>query len=106
MARGAALQQGGATRILKGAAERLGARRGGMPWLERRHDAGATGRIARALGWFSLGLGLGGVAAPRTMAELSGIGQDDGHRTLMRVVGLREIASGFGILTQPRPASW
>jgi uncharacterized membrane protein len=58
------------------------------------------------LGWFSLGLGLAQVAAPGSVARLIGVTDDDSNRQVMRMVGLREIASGLGILSQPRPAGW
>jgi hypothetical protein len=61
-------------------------------------------RMASALGWFSIGLGLAEVVAPRTLTKLIGVKGD--HETLTRVMGLRELMSGIGILTQPRPAAW
>ena len=63
-------------------------------------------RLARALGWFSLGLGLAQIAAPSKVAQLIGVDDDDATITMMRVVGAREIASGIGILTQPKPTPW
>jgi uncharacterized membrane protein len=63
-------------------------------------------RLARALGWFSLGLGLAQVAAPSKVAQLIGVDDDDAAITMMRVVGAREIASGLGILTQTKPGPW
>lgn len=59
------------------------------------------GRLARGLGWFSLGLGLAGVVAPRGLTRLAGVRGD--HNVLVRLLGLREIASGIGILLQRRP---
>ncbi len=61
------------------------------------------GRLTHFLGWFSIGLGLAEVVAPRAIARLVGT---DNHRALIRCYGLREITSGVGILTQPRPAAW
>lgn len=62
--------------------------------------------LASALGWFSIGLGLAQIAAPRGVARLIGV-KDDGRNTaLMRTLGMRELASGIGILSQPRPAGW
>lgn len=58
-------------------------------------------RLARGLGWFSIGLGLAEVVAPRAIAKLVGVRHD--HRTLIRALGVREIAAGIGILTQRRP---
>ena len=61
-------------------------------------------RLARGLGWFSIGLGLAEVIAPQGLAELIGVSDD--RRVLVRMLGLREIASGIGILTRRRPAGW
>lgn len=61
-------------------------------------------QLARALGWFSIGLGLAEIAAPRGLAKFIGVSDD--HYGLFRFLGLREIASGIGILTQPKPAGW
>ncbi len=58
-------------------------------------------RWARALGWFSLGLGLAETVAPGSIARLIGIRPD--RKTVIRTMGLREIASGVGVLTQDRP---
>jgi uncharacterized membrane protein len=61
-------------------------------------------QLARALGWLSIGLGLAEVMAPRALARVIGV---SGERSLLlRLFGLREMASGVGILTQPRPAPW
>ncbi len=35
-----------------------------------------------------------------------GVRDDDKTRGALRVAGLREIASGIGLLTQPRPNGW
>jgi hypothetical protein len=59
--------------------------------------------VARGLGWFSIGLGLLEVFAPRSLERFLGIKH---HRLSMRVMGLREIASGMGILGGHRPATW
>ncbi|MEP7206691.1 MAG: cyclase dehydrase [Casimicrobiaceae bacterium] len=56
--------------------------------------------LARALGWFSVALGLAEVVAPRQVGRAIGV---ESHPNLLRAVGLREIASGVGILSgQPR----
>ena len=60
-------------------------------------------RWANGLGWFSIALGLAEVAAPRGIARLIGVRPD--HSTLIRAMGLRELASGVGILTQRTPAT-
>jgi uncharacterized membrane protein len=63
-------------------------------------------RRARGLGWFSIGLGLAQIGAPRTVARLIGVSDDDETRNTMFAIGLREITSGIGILSRPRPAGW
>jgi len=61
-------------------------------------------RAARALGWFSIGLGLAEVAAPRRLARLIGVEDDDTRRNILLAYGLREIASGVTILAADRPS--
>ena len=67
-------------------------------------DTGAE-RIATFLGWFSIGLGLAEVLAPKSFAKFIG---SKGKRTsfIRYACGLREITAGIGILTTPRPAEW
>ncbi|HET7114765.1 MAG TPA: SRPBCC family protein [Pyrinomonadaceae bacterium] len=63
-------------------------------------------RLARGLGWFSLGLGMTELLAPKFIARISGVSE---RRTgTIRLYGLREIASGIGIFSQknPAPALW
>jgi uncharacterized membrane protein len=72
----------------------------------RDHQTDAAERRARGLGWFSIGLGLAQIAAPRGVARMIGVEDDDRSRNAMFVIGVREIASGLGILSQPRPAGW
>ena len=67
-------------------------------------DGQQTAPFARALGWFSVGLGVTSLLAPHEMARLIGI--DDGSPAMLRLVGVREIVNGVGILTQPDPTPW
>src|ERR1044072_9099123 len=67
-------------------------------------DDGSAKRLATALGWFSIGLGLAEVLAPKGLAKLIGVRDD--YPILFRILGLREITSGVGILTQQKPACW
>lgn len=62
-----------------------------------------TQRVARALGWFSIGLGIVELAAPKTVARLSGIRACSG---VVRAFGVREIVTGVGILRGRKPAGW
>lgn len=59
-------------------------------------------RIAKGLGYFSIGLGLAELFAPRWLGRFIGAG--DEHRRLVQTFGLREIAAGVAILASPRPA--
>jgi uncharacterized membrane protein len=70
----------------------------------RRAEESSEQRLARGLGWFSIGLGLAQIGAPRAVARLIGVAGDDETRNTMFAIGLREIASGLGILSRPNPA--
>jgi hypothetical protein len=59
--------------------------------------------MAEGLGWFSIALGVAEFVAPRTVGRLIGVEPRAG---LMRLMGLREIISGVGILTQRNSAAW
>src|SRR5437868_3741812 len=64
-------------------------------------------QLARGLGWFSIGLGLAEVLTPRGIAKVAGLKGE--HTGLIRLFGLREIASGIGIFAQgrrPAAALW
>ena len=73
----------------------------------RARGNGGDGALARGLGWFSVGLGVAEVAAPGTdRAGDRRPGQRTTTEELLRAAGLREIASGIGILTRDRQAGW
>src|SRR3712207_9206638 len=57
-------------------------------------------QLARGLGWFSIGLGLAELLAPRGVAKVAGV---RGGTGLIRLMGLREIAHGVAIFAQGRP---
>jgi hypothetical protein len=57
---------------------------------------------ARALGWASIGIGLTELAGTKYVEEMLGVND---HATLLRAFGLREIASGVGILSQDEPTT-
>jgi len=60
-------------------------------------------QLARGLGWFSIGLGVAELLVPRAVARLIGTRP---HPTLIRLLGIREIASGIGILGRNQPEPW
>src|SRR5688572_1368806 len=61
-------------------------------------------RLARTLGLFSVGLGLSQILAPRGVARAIGLEDDDRNRKTMLALGVREMATGIGLLTRSRPA--
>lgn len=60
-------------------------------------------RLARGLGWFSVGLGLTELLAPSLIARISGVSEE--RTGLIRLYGLRELASGVAIFSQKNPAA-
>jgi uncharacterized membrane protein len=71
------------------------------PGSNRRVDRART--LADALGWFSIGLGLSELLAPKAIARATGLAD---HPALLRTLGMREIISGVGILGQHKPTGW
>ncbi|MFC7515602.1 SRPBCC family protein [Herbaspirillum sp. GCM10030257] len=69
----------------------------------RAPNAGRAEQLAKALGWFSIGLGLAQLLAPRQVSRAIGVAESP---TLMRAIGARELTAGVGILSQRRPANW
>ena len=57
-------------------------------------------QAAKLLGWTSLAVGATEIVATRQLEEVMGVGE---HRTLIRAFGVREIAAGVSILSQPGP---
>lgn len=60
-------------------------------------------KIARSLGWFSIGLGIAELMAPDRLARMLGI---DEHNKLMRTFGGRELGPGVALVTMRRTAPW
>lgn len=83
------------------APERAAAR---WPSDMRRMPAAVTPgeKAAQALGWFSIGLGLAEVIAPASVAAAVGVR----NPTLVRAMGVREILTGIGILSNRHPTGW
>lgn len=57
-------------------------------------------KIARALGWASLAIGVTEFAAPGFLERQLGV---KAHRGLLKALGVREALSGLAILTEKRP---
>jgi len=62
--------------------------------------------LANFLGWFSIALGTAQVSMPRAMCRLVGSAGKGSAPRVMRLMGVREIAQGTGILSRPRPTTW
>jgi hypothetical protein len=59
-------------------------------------------KLSNALGWFSIGLGLAELIAPRRLGRTLGVRRP----TMWRSYGLREIGTGLGILASSNPEPW
>jgi uncharacterized membrane protein len=70
-----------------------------------RSDRGGEG-LANFLGWFSIGLGAAQLLVPDRVADVVGMESGPRSRRAMRALGMREVASGVGILSRRRPAGW
>src|SRR5690348_125459 len=69
-----------------------------------RSSLGSGDQLARALGWFSLGLGLSELLAPRLVAGPLGMRGNEG---LLRAYGAREIGAGvLSLSTEKRAGLW
>ena len=62
-----------------------------------------TGKLAKGLGYFSIGLGLMELLMPAQVGEM--IGVSNRYRAFLPVLGLREIAHGATILSQQKPTA-
>lgn len=71
--------------------------------LRKVRDEQGNASLVEALGWFSVGLGIAQLAAPRAVSRLIGAPP---HSTLMRFLGLRELACGAGLLSGREPQAF
>ena len=62
--------------------------------------------VARGLGWFSIGLGVVQLLAPRQVSRFIGIQGIQGNEGMIRACGVREIITGVGILMTDNPKPW
>lgn len=68
------------------------------------HSQSSSDKLARGLGWLSLGMGLYKLLAPGKLTRQLGM---QGNESSMRACGAREIMSGIGALSDnPTPAIW
>jgi uncharacterized membrane protein len=64
-------------------------------------------QVATGLAWFSIGLGLAEILAPRSVARFIGL-PENAHNETLQALGVREVAHGVAILAQPdsAPRMW
>jgi uncharacterized membrane protein len=74
-----------------------------VAWRGDRTFASREATLGRALGWLSIGLGAMQLLAPRAFARATGM--PDWH-WLYRAIGVREVACGIALVTQPRSPVW
>jgi uncharacterized membrane protein len=60
-------------------------------------------QLGQILGLFSIGLGLAELLAPRAVGRAIGVGD---HPAIVRMVGVREIVTGLGLLSERAPGTW
>jgi uncharacterized membrane protein len=72
------------------------------------YESSTADRVAVGLGWFSIGLGLAELMAPRQVARLIGLPPGGRGQTVLRAMGAREVAAGIGVLAPGRraPGVW
>jgi hypothetical protein len=68
-----------------------------------RYPNTTPGTLATQLGWFSIALGAAELLATRPLTRALGM---HGQERLVRAYGVREIATGIGILTSTNPGPW
>ncbi len=73
-----------------------------MDGFEKENGKGIE-RLAKALGWFGVGLGVAEIAASRALAKMIGVPPQP---RLFPALGMRELISGIGIIAQRRPTGW
>ena len=78
----------------------------GEAWRRHGNGGAQSERLASGLGWFSIGLGVAELLAPRAVARGIGLKGRGPTPALTRLCGLRELAAGVGILSQRRPSAW
>jgi uncharacterized membrane protein len=94
-------RQGATPREPPGMAVR-GRERGRAAWSGAQDDD----KLASLLGWFSVALGALEVIAPRAVARAIGVEPSAGWSSMIRAIGIRELATSAGILANPRSKEW
>jgi uncharacterized membrane protein len=72
-------------------------------WDEHEEHEAQSPRLGQILGVLSVGLGLAEVLAPRALGRAAGVGD---HPGIIRMLGLRGIVTGLGMLSERAPGRW
>ncbi len=75
----------------------------GNPWTQ---PPTAAAKLGSSLGWFSLAAGAASLLMPATVARSAGLFATARTLRAMRAMGVRELASGAGILLRPHRPGW
>ncbi len=70
------------------------------------NEGRATNWLVKGLGLFSIGLGAAEVVVPGSLARMIAVRSNGMTEPLTRMVGMREIAAGLGILASRQPTNW
>jgi uncharacterized membrane protein len=73
------------------------------PQAPRMRFAPDDRQLGQLLGWFSVGLGLAELLAPRAFGRAVGAGD---HPALVRMMGVRQVVTGLGMLSERAPGNW
>lgn len=70
----------------------------------RMRDSGEL--VNDGLAWFSLALGVTQLLAPDTLMRLLGVRPSRQSRSAMQAIGMREVASGLGLMSRSKQTPW
>src|SRR5437588_443701 len=76
------------------------------PRAAARTDSDHVERLARALGWASVGLGLPQLLRPGAVTRAVGVGDGAKQQAVTAAVGARELVHAAGLLTPRIGARW
>jgi len=62
--------------------------------------------VNSGIAWFSIMLGVTQIVAPDVLARLIGVRPSANTRTIMRAIGARAVATGFGLLSHTKSTPW
>ncbi len=85
----------------EGGMHELASRRGDLP-----ARPATAAQLGNALGWVSLGLGAAALLRPRVITQMAGLDGSRRATQAVRAIGVRELATGAGLLLRPHKPGW